>query len=160
MATTEKANLTAARVNWHGMGCEEPAREIVTLTDPKLPGVELVIEIEQPSPLTNYKAAAVALEMVRRHITGDPARGHEAFPFLVAGSVRETTESFWDDVAMLVAMQPEPNSLGFANYDADDLAQMAFRSTRMWEELWGRAHALKRKGQESLPNDSGPPEES
>lgn len=145
---------TATRVNWQALQAHERRRETVTLTDPRYPDVAFTIQLQEPDPMTDFEAAQISVEMIRRHITGDPEKKTPPFPFLIDGREQKTTPQFWYTIGEVVALQPDPWDLDFERYSADDLAQMAYKSRRTWLQLWQKSRELIKGGAASLPNDS------
>jgi len=144
---------TPQRIDFAALAANERIRETRTFTDPRRPGLEFTIEFEEPDVLSDFRAATLAKEIVRRYVTGDPSKEAPAFPFMVDGKARELTPELIWDLCDIVALQPvEDGSLGFAPYEFEDIAQMAFKCRGLYIQLRAFAREMHRRAAEALPN--------
>jgi hypothetical protein len=144
----QKANLFA-------LAFTPPAREVIELTDPALPGFRMTIELEASGPLTAAASSVIQREMVGRYCAGMPEIGMTAQPFIVGGKAVRTTPEFWEEVAIITALQPPDWSLPFEQFSPEELANLAFKSRHAWRHLGAKVRELHRRGEAALPNASG-----
>lgn len=144
-------------INFHSLAAPKRKKHERTFSDPGHPGLELVLVLEEPDALTDYLAAEVSGELVRRYIEGDAETGMPAQPFMVGEEARALNPMLCDDVGRVVAMQPEgwPDA-----YQPEEVLQMAFKARGLWLQVRRWARELYRGAQEALPNASGRPEAS
>ena len=139
-------------INFHSLAAPPRKKLERTFTDPAHSGLELVLVLEEPDALTDYGAAEVSAELVRRYIDGDPALGMPAQPFVVGDDARSLNPLLCDDVGRVVAMQAE----GWADrYEPEEVLQMAFKAPGLWRQVRRWVREVYAGGQQALPNGSG-----
>ena len=137
-------------INFHTLAAPSRKRHERSFSDPAHPGLELVMVLEEPDALTDYLAAEISLELVRRYIEGDAEGGMPAQPFMVGEEARTLPPMLCDDVGRVVAMQ----AAGWADaYQPEEVLQMAFKARGLWLQVRRWARELYRGAQEQLPND-------
>lgn len=141
-------------INFHSLAAPERKKHERTFTDPAHPGLELLLVLEEPDALTDYLAAEVSGELVKRYIEGDAELQMPAQPFMVGDEARTLSPLLCDDVGRVVAMQPA----GWTDaYQPEEVLQMAFKARGLWLQVRRWARELYRGAQEQLPNASGTP---
>lgn len=149
-------------INFHALAAPSRKKVERSFTDPALPGLTLTLLLEEPDALTDYAAAEVSAELVRRYLDGDPAIGMPPQPFVVGEEPRTLSPLLCDDVGRLVAMQAE----GWADrYEPEEVLQMAFKAPGLWRQVrrWvrevyvGAAASLGEGSPGREATSSGPP---
>lgn len=141
-------------INFHSLSVEKRRRFTKTFTDAEHPELEFEIQFEEPDALTDYAAAELSALLVARYIEGDPELGMVAQPFMVAGEARGLTPRLCDDVALIVAMQPNPWDLAYPPYQPEEVLQMAFKCRGLWVQVRHWAREIYRGSGDALPNVS------
>lgn len=150
-----------AHINFHALAAPPRKKVEQRFTDAALPGLELLLILEEPDALTDYAAAEVSAELVRRYVDGDAAIGMPPQPFLVGEEPKTLSPLLCDDVGRLVAMQAE----GWADrYEPEEVLQMAFKAPGLWRQVrrWvrevyvGAAQALGEGSPGREETSSGP----
>jgi len=140
-----------AHINFHALAAPERKRHTRTFTDPGLPGVELVLTLEEPDALTDYLAGELANEMVKRYIEGDPELGMPPQPFMVGSEAKQLTVALCYDACHVVAMQPRDMA---EPYQPEEVLQMALKARAMWIAVRQWMRELSHVAEQSLPNAS------
>lgn len=149
------------RISFHSLATPPRKRVTRTFHDPRLPESGFTLQLEQPDALTDYLAAEVAAELVRRYITGDEALGMAPSPFMVGSEAKQLTARLCDHAALIHVMQPDPWDLApMDRYEPEELLQMAFKVPGVWRQVRRWTMELDQGAEIDLPNDSGPPEGS
>jgi len=141
----------AERVNFHSLAVEPRQRHTRTFPEPRLPGGEFTLTLMEPDALTDYAAAEVSGELVKRYLTGDDALGMAPAPFMVGGEVKQLSARLCDHAALVHVMQPEDWA---DRYHPEEILQMAFKLPGLWREVRGWVLDLNRSAEADLPNDS------
>ncbi len=144
----------AERVNFHSLAVEPRKRHTRTFHDPRLPESGFTLQLETPDALTDYLAAEVGGELMRRYITGDEELGMPAAPFMVGGEARPLTARLCDHAALVHVMQPDPWDLPFPRYEPEELLMMAFKAPAVWRQVRRWTMEMDQGAEIDLPNDS------
>lgn len=143
-------------INFHALATPPRKRLERSFRDPAYPDLELVLVLEEPDALTDYAAAEVSAELVRRYIEGDPAIGMPAQPFLVGEEPRTLSALLCDDVGRVAAAQAE----GWADrYEPEEILQMAFKARGLWRQVRRWVREVYLGGEQALGEGSGGREE-
>ncbi|HEV8177470.1 MAG TPA: hypothetical protein VGP44_07230 [Gemmatimonadales bacterium] len=151
MTETETGN-PPVRIDFSSLAETERLREVRTFTDPRRPGLSFTIEFQEPDPLSDYAAAALAKQVVQRYITGDPAQRHPPFPFTIDGREQALTPELIWDLCEMVVVQPEDGALGFAPYTFEDLCAMSFKCRSLYAQTRAFSREMYRGSLEPVPN--------
>lgn len=147
------------RPNFHSLGADEPRRVTKTFTHARYPGLKVPIQLEEPDPNTRYVAAGIAVLLAQRYLDGDPEMALAAQPFMVDGKPRKVTRELCDDVALTVAMQPDPWDLDFPRYEPEEVLMLAFKRRLIWDQVRRLTSELYYAAEASLPNASSDQQE-
>ena len=137
-------------VNFHSLAVEPKKCHTRSFKHPRLGGREFVLTLETPDALTDYEAAGISAQLIRRYVTGDEALQMPAQAFFVGDEEKPLTERLCDDAALIVALQPQPRE-----YQPEEILQMAFKLRAVWIEVRRWAVQLALEAEIALPNDSG-----
>ena len=132
-------------INFHSLAAEPRKRITREFGDPILGERKFAITFETPDAYTDYLAADVAGQLVKRYLTGDEELGMPAQPFLVDGEPRKLTERMCDHAGLIVAMQPEP-----PEYQPEEVLMMAYKARGVWIQVRAWAQALFAGAEDAL----------
>jgi hypothetical protein len=142
----------AERPNFHSLAGDEPRRVTKTFTHARYPGLAVPIQLAEPDANTRYLAAELSGVLQKRYLTGDTELGMPAQPFLVDGKPRKITPDLCDDVALTVALQPDPWDLEFPRYEPEEILMLAFKRRLVWEQVRTLTAELYYAAEVALPN--------